>query len=197
MKHKSNRTKIKIDFFIARIARFLRPTSGIMWKLMRKTYLDSFCYGKSFLVFSFFFFFLPMRLGVLRFNLISLALVPARKEFIDEDKLTFTKPLDQSLNKHSYGRNGDLSLKTGLHILSKKLKRKYKCFWCFTWRSLVEIGVSNFALIRPKIVLLPEINCWKLEYLAHLTTNRYEYFRNFFHLKWVFANDATPISAGW
>ena len=180
MKHKSNRTKIKIDFFIARIARFLRPTSGIMCKLMRKTYLDSFCYGKSFLVF---FFFLLRRLGVLRFNLISLALVPARKEFIDENKLTFTKPLDQSLNNHSYGRNGDLSLKTGLHILSKKLKRKYKCFWCFTWLSLVEIGVSNFALIRPKIVLLPEINCWKLEYLAHLTKNRYEYFRNFFPLE--------------
>ena len=127
-----------------------------------------------------YFFFLLRRLGVLRFNLISLALVPARKEFIDENKLTFTKPLDQSLNNHSYGRNGDLSLKNGLHILSKKLKRKYKCFWCFTWLSLVEIGVSNFALIRPKIVLLPEINCWKLEYLAHLTKNRYEYFRNFF-----------------
>ena len=100
-----------------------------------------------------------MRLGVLRFNLISLALVPARKEFIDENKLTFTKPLDQSLNNQSYGRNGDLSLKTGLHILSKKLKRKYKCFLCFTWLLLVEIGVSNFALFRPKIVLLPEINC--------------------------------------
>ena len=127
-----------------------------------------------------YFFFLLRRLGVLRFNLISLALVPARKEFIDENKLTFTKPLDQSLNNYSYGRNGDLSLKNGLHILSKKLKRKYKCFWCFTWLSLAEIGVSNFALIRPKIVLLPEINCWKLEYLAHLTKNRYEYFRNFF-----------------
>ena len=76
----------------------------------------------------FFFFFSPMRLGVLRFNLISLALVPARKEFLDENKLTFTKPLDQSLNNQSYGRNGDLSLKTGLHILSNKLKRKYKCF---------------------------------------------------------------------
>ena len=138
---------------------------------------------KAFWYFFFFFFFLLMRLGVLRFNLISLALVPARKEFIDENKLTFTKPLDQSLNNHSYGRNGDLSLKTGLHILSKKLKRKYKCFWCFTWLSLVEIGVSNFALIRPKIVLLPEINCWKLEYLAHLTKNRYEYFRNFFPLE--------------
>ena len=35
MKNKSNRKKIKIDFFIARIARFPRQTSGIMRKLMR------------------------------------------------------------------------------------------------------------------------------------------------------------------
>ena len=181
MKHKSNRTKIKIYFFIARIVRFLRPTSGTMCKLMWKTYLDSFCYGKSFLVF--FFFFLPIRLGVLRFNSISLALVPARKQFIDENKLTFMKPLDESLNNQSYGRNGGFSLKTSFHILSRKLNRKYKYFWCFTWLSLVEIAVSNFALIRPKIVFLPEINCWKLEYLAQLTTNRYEYFRNFFSLE--------------
>ena len=69
-----------------------------------------------------------MRLGVLRLNLISLALVPARKQFIDENKLTFTKPLDESLNNQSYGRNGGLSLKTSFHILSKKLNRKYKCF---------------------------------------------------------------------
>ena len=39
-----------------------------------------------------------MRLGVLRFNLIYLALVPARKQFIDENKLTFMKPLDESPN---------------------------------------------------------------------------------------------------
>ena len=135
MKHKSNRTKIKIDFFIARIARFLRPASGIMYKLMRETSLDCFCHGKSFLGFFFFFFFFfsPMRLGVLCFNLIYLALVPARKQFIDENKLTFMKPLDESPNNQLYGRNGGLSLKTGFHILSKKLNRKYKCFWCFTW----------------------------------------------------------------
>ena len=35
MRHNSNRKKIKIDFFIARIARFPRLTSGIMRKLMR------------------------------------------------------------------------------------------------------------------------------------------------------------------
>ena len=125
----------------------------------------------------FYFFFLPMRLGVFRFNSIYLALVPARKQFIDENKLTLMKPLDESPNNQSYGLNG--GLKTGFHILSKKLNRKYKCFWCFTWLSLVEIGVSNFALIRPKIVFLPEINCWKLEYLPQLTKNRYEYSRNF------------------
>ena len=125
MKHKSKRTKIKIDFFIARIARFLRPASGIMYKLMRETSLDCFCYGKSFLDF---FFFPPMRLGVLCFNLIYLALVPARKQFIDENKLTFMKPLDESPNNQLHGRNGGLSLKTGFHILSKKLNRKYKCF---------------------------------------------------------------------
>ena len=39
--------------------------------------------------------FSPMRLGVLRFNLIYLALVPARKQFIDENKLTFMKPLEE------------------------------------------------------------------------------------------------------
>ena len=39
-----------------------------------------------------------MRLGVLRFNFIYLALVPARKQFIDENKLTFMKPLDESPN---------------------------------------------------------------------------------------------------
>ena len=69
-----------------------------------------------------------MRLGVLRFNLISLALVTARKQFIDENKLTFMKPLDESLNNQSYGRNGSFSLKTSFHILSKKLHRKYKYF---------------------------------------------------------------------
>ena len=98
---------------------------------------------------------------------------------LDENKLTFTKPLDGSSNNQSCGRDSGLSLKICIHILSKKLNRKYKCFWCFTWLSLVEIGVSNFALIRPKIVFLPEINCWKLEYLPQLTTNRYEYSRNF------------------
>ena len=102
---------------------------------------------------------------------------------LDENKLTFTKPLDRSPNSQSCGRNSGLSLKICIHILSKKLNRKYKCFWCFTWLSLVEIGVSNFALMRPKIVFLPEINCWKLEYPEHLTTNRYEYFRNFFPLE--------------
>ena len=55
---------------------------------------------KAFWYFFFFFFFLPMRLGVLRFNSISLALVPARKQFIDENKLTFMKPLDESLNNN-------------------------------------------------------------------------------------------------
>ena len=84
---------------------------------------------KAFWVFFFFFFlFSPMRLGVLCFNLIYLALVPARKQFIDENKLTFMKPLDESPNNQLYGRNGGLSLKTGFHILSKKLNRKYKCF---------------------------------------------------------------------
>ena len=78
--------------------------------------------------FFFFFFFLPMRLGVLRFNSISLALVPARKQFIDENKLTLMKPLDESPNNQSYGRNGGFSLKTSFHILSKKLNRKYKYF---------------------------------------------------------------------
>ena len=38
------------------------------------------------------------------------------------------KPLDESPNNQSYGHNGGLSLKTGFHILSKKLNRKYKCF---------------------------------------------------------------------
>ena len=75
-----------------------------------------------------FFFFPPMRLGVLCFNLIYLALVPARKQFIDENKLTFMKPLDETPNNQLYGRNGGLRLKTGFHILSKKLNRKYKCF---------------------------------------------------------------------
>ena len=128
MKHKTTRTKIKIDFFIARIAKFLRPASRIMYKLMRETSLDCFCYGKSFLGFLFFFFFSPMRLGVLRFNLMYLALVPAQKQFIDENKLTFMKSLDESPNNQLYGRKGGLSIKTGFHTLSKKLNRKYKCF---------------------------------------------------------------------
>ena len=132
MKHKSNRTKIKIDFFIARIARFLRPASGIMYKLMRETSLDCFCYGKSFLFFFFFFFFYQniwlYIYGLVWLYLIYLALVPARKQFIDENKLTLMKPLGESPNNQSYGRNGGLSLKTGFHILSKKLNRKYKCF---------------------------------------------------------------------
>ena len=38
------------------------------------------------------------------------------------------KPLGESPNNQLYGRNGGLSLKTGFHILSKKLNRKYKCF---------------------------------------------------------------------
>ena len=38
------------------------------------------------------------------------------------------KPLDESLNNQSYGRNGGFSLKTSFHILSKKLNRKYKYF---------------------------------------------------------------------
>ena len=136
--------------------------------------------------FSFFFFFLIMRLGcfltVFRFNLISLALIPARKQFTGWKQINFTKPLDGSSNNQSCGRESGLSLKIGIHILSKKLNRKYKCFWCFTWLSLVETGVSNFALIRPKIVFVPATNCWKLEYLEHLTTNSNEYFRNFFPL---------------
>ena len=69
-----------------------------------------------------------MRLGVLRFNLMYLALVPAQKQFIDENKLTFMKPLDESPNNQLYGRKGGLSIKTGSHTLSKKLNRKYKCF---------------------------------------------------------------------
>ena len=132
MKHKSNRTKIKIDFFIARIARFLRPASGIMYKLMRETSLDCFCYGKSFLfLYIYFFFYQNIWLyiyGLVWLYLIYLALVPARKQFIDENKLTLMKPLDESPNNQSHGRNGGLSLKTGFHILSKKLNRKYKCF---------------------------------------------------------------------
>ena len=181
MKHKSNRTKIKIDFFIARIARFPRPTSGIMRKLMRKTYLSCFCYDKIFFCFK------QWDLGVsLLFFVLIWYLWPLfqhENNSVDENKLTFTNPLDGSSNNQSCGRDSSLSLKIGIHILSEKLNRKYKCFWCFTWLSLVEIGVSNFALMRPKIVFLPEINCWKLEYLEHLTRNRYEYFRNFFPLE--------------
>ena len=162
MKHKSNRTKIKIDFFISRIARFPRPTSEIMRKLMRKTYLNCFCYGKFF----FFFFFKQWDLGVsLLFFVLIWYLWPLfqhENNSLDENKLTFTKPLDGSSNNQSCGRDSGLSLKIGIHILSKKLNRKYKCFWCFTWLSLVETGVSNFALIRPKIVFVPATNCWKL-----------------------------------
>ena len=35
MRHKSNRTMIEINFFVARITKFLRPTSRIMRKLMQ------------------------------------------------------------------------------------------------------------------------------------------------------------------
>ena len=77
-----------------------------------------------------FFFFEPMGpwcfLITLRFDLIFLALVPARKRFLDENKLTFTKPLDESLNNQSYGRDNGKSLKIGFHILGTKLNRKYK-----------------------------------------------------------------------
>ena len=61
-----------------------------------------------------------MTLVVLRFNLIYLALVPARKQFTDENKLTFMKPLDESPNNQSYGRNSGLSLKTGFHKETKQ-----------------------------------------------------------------------------
>ena len=104
----------------------------------------------------------------------------SKKRHIKSNWLTFTKLLDESLNNQSYRHNSASSLKIGFHILRKKLNIKYKCSWCFPWLSLVELGVSNFISLRPKIVLLPEINSWKLEYLAHLTTNRYQYFRNFY-----------------
>lgn len=64
----------------------------------------------------------------LRFHLIFLALVPTRKRFLDENKLTLTKPLDESLNNQSYGRDNGKSLKIGFHILGTKLNRKYKTF---------------------------------------------------------------------
>ena len=77
-----------------------------------------------------FFFFEPMGpwcfLIALRFHLIFLALVPTRKRFLDENKLTLTKPLDESLKNQSYGRDGGKSLKIGFHILGTKLNRKYK-----------------------------------------------------------------------
>ena len=120
---KSNRTKIKIDVFIARIARFPRLTSGIMRKWMRKTYFNCFCYGKKFLLFFFFF----LTIWYLW------PLFQHENNSVDENKLTFTKPLDGSSNNQSCGRDSGLSLKIGIHILSKKLNRKYKCFWCFTW----------------------------------------------------------------
>ena len=79
-----------------------------------------------------FFFFEPMGpwcfLIALRFHLIFLALVPTRKRFLDENKLTLTKPLDESLNNQSYGRDSGKSLKIGFHILGTKLNRKYKTF---------------------------------------------------------------------
>ena len=77
-----------------------------------------------------FFFFEPMGpwcfLITLRFDLIFLALVPARKRFLDENKLTFTKPLDETLNNQLYGRDSGKSLKIGFHIHGTKLNRKYK-----------------------------------------------------------------------
>ena len=125
MKLKSNRTKIKIDFYIARIGKFLRATSRIMCKLIQNIsffIIIIISYGKSFL-------FLWINwcfLIALRFHLIFLALVPTRKRFLDENKLTLTKPLDESLNNQSYGRDGGKSLKIGFHILGTKLNRKYK-----------------------------------------------------------------------
>ena len=86
MKHKSNRTEIKIDFFIAQIAKFQRPTSRIMCKLMRNV-LFLFFYIFIIIIFTVkaFFFFEPMTAGFflidLRLNLVFLALVPARKQF--------------------------------------------------------------------------------------------------------------------
>ena len=127
MKLKSNRTKIKIDFCIARIGKFLRATSRIMCKLIQNIsffIIIIIFYGKSFL-------FLWTNgtwcfLIALRFHLIFLALVPTRKRFLDENKLTLTKPLDESLNNQSYGRDNGKSLKIGFHILGTKLNRKYK-----------------------------------------------------------------------
>ena len=130
MKCKSNRTKIKIDFFIARIARFPRPTSGIMRKLMQKLIWVVFVMVK-------FFFFKQWDLGVsLLFFVLIWYLWPLfqhENNSLDENELTFTKSLDGSSNNQSCGRDSGLSLKIGIHILSKKLNRKYKCFWCFTW----------------------------------------------------------------
>ena len=129
MKLKSNRTKIKIDFYIVRIGKFLRATSGIMCKLMQNISFFLLLLLIFFMVRAFFFF-EPMGpwcfLITLRFDLIFLALVPARKRFLDENKLTFTKPLDESLNNQSYERDSGKSLKIGFHIHGTKLNRKYK-----------------------------------------------------------------------
>ena len=131
MKLKSNRTKIKIDFYIARIGKFLRATSRIMCKLMQNIFFFFFIIIIFFMIRAFFFF-EPMGpwcfLIALRFDLIFLALVPARKRFLDENKLTFTKPLHESLNNQSYGRDSGKSLKIGFHIHGTKLNRKYKTF---------------------------------------------------------------------
>ena len=82
----------------------------------------------------------------------------SKKRHIKSNWLTFTKLLDESLNNQSYRHNSASSLKIGFHILRKKLNIKYKCSWCFPWLSLVELGVSNFISLRPKIVLLPPWN---------------------------------------
>ena len=130
MKLKSNRTKIKIDFYIARIGKFLRATSRIMCKLIQN--ISYFLLLLLFFMVRAFFFFEPMGpwcfLIALRFHLIFLALVPTRKRFLNENKLTLTKPLDESLNNQSYGRDSGKSLKIGFHILGTKLNRKYKTF---------------------------------------------------------------------
>ena len=130
MKLKSNRTKIKIDFYIARIGKFLRATSRIMCKLIQN--ISYFLLLLLFFMVRAFFFFEPMGpwcfLIALRFHLIFLALVPTRKRFLNENKLTLTKPLDESLNNQSYGRDNGKSLKIGFHILGTKLNRKYKTF---------------------------------------------------------------------
>lgn len=119
LKHQSNRIKVKVGFFVAQIARFLRLTFQDICKFMRTNFFKSFSHGKDFLIL-----FKTMRvrcyLIFLCFNLISLALMPAPKNSLGENKLiTFSKPLDESTENQSCWHTSGQSLKSINVILER------------------------------------------------------------------------------